>query len=146
MKFVSAKVVEKPKIEIPIVEKMDIESKSKAKGKLLLKSQRGPQVKHFCHHCGIHGHTRPNCFKFHALKRANSQHAQGNERRMPRAKQAKKENGGQLIGDIMKMLKNISSCLTSFTPRIESYIGSTPPSKDFTQNTRAMWVKKGTHA
>ena len=29
MKFVSAKVVEKPKIEIPIVEKMDIESKSK---------------------------------------------------------------------------------------------------------------------
>ena len=53
MKFVSAKVVEKPKIEIPIVEKMDIESKSKAKGKSRPKSQRGPQVMHFCHHCGI---------------------------------------------------------------------------------------------
>ena len=105
MKFVSAKVVEKPKIEIPIVEKMDIESKSKAKGKLLLKSQRGPQVKHFCHHCGIHGHTRPNCFKFHALKRADSQHAQGNERRMPREKQAKKENGGQLLEMSWKCLR-----------------------------------------
>ena len=39
MKFISAKVVEKPKIEIPIVEK-DIEPKSKAKGKSLPKSQR----------------------------------------------------------------------------------------------------------
>ena len=53
MKFISVKDVEKPKIEIPIVEKKDIEPKSKAKGKLLPKSQRGPQVKHFCHHCGI---------------------------------------------------------------------------------------------
>ena len=62
MKFVLAKVVEKPKIEILIVEKKDIEPKSKAKGKSLPKSQRGPQVKHFCHYCGIRRHTRPNCF------------------------------------------------------------------------------------
>ena len=53
MKFLLAKVVEKPKIEIPIVKKKDIEPKSKVKGKSLPKSQRGPQVKHFCHHCGI---------------------------------------------------------------------------------------------
>ena len=86
MKFVSAKVVEKPKIEISIIEKKDIEPKSKAKGKSLTKSQRGSQVKHFCYHCGIRGHTRPNCFKFHALKRADSMHAQGNEIRMPRGK------------------------------------------------------------
>ena len=42
MKFVLAKVVEKLKIEIPIVEKKDIEPKSKAKGKSLPKNQRGP--------------------------------------------------------------------------------------------------------
>ena len=42
MKFVLVKDVEKPKIEIPIVEKKDIEPKSKAKGKSLPKSQRGP--------------------------------------------------------------------------------------------------------
>ena len=84
MTFVSAKVVEKLKIEIPIFEKKDIEPKSKAKGKSLPKSQRGPQVKHFCHHCGIQGHTRPNCFKLHALKRDDSLHARGNERRIPR--------------------------------------------------------------
>ena len=45
MKFVLAKDVEKPKIEIPIIEK-DIEPKSKAKGKSFLKSQRRHQVKH----------------------------------------------------------------------------------------------------
>ena len=105
MKFESAKVVEKPKIEIPIVEKMDIESKSKAKGKSRPKSQRGPQVMHFCHHCGIHGHTRPNCFKLHALKRVDSQHTQGNERRMLREKQDKEENGGQLLKMSWKCLR-----------------------------------------
>ena len=65
-----AKVVEKPNVESPIVEKKAVVATSKAKGKSLPKNQRGPQVKHFCHHCGIHGHTRPNCFKLHALKRA----------------------------------------------------------------------------
>ena len=65
---------------------------------------------------------------------------------MPRGKQAKEENSGELIGDVMEMLKNISSCLASFTPRFESYVGRTPHSEDLTQNTRAVWVKKGTHA
>ena len=77
-------------------------------------------MKHFCHHCGIRGHTRPNYFKLHALKMADFVHAQGNERRMSRGKQAKGENDGQLIGDVMEMLKNISSCLASFTLRFES--------------------------
>ena len=120
MKFVSAMVVEKPKFETPIVEKKAIVAKPKAKGKSLPKNQRRSQVKQFCHHCGIHGHTRPNCFKLHALKRANLQYAQGNERGMPRGMQAAEENGGQLVGDVMEMLKNISLCLASFTPRFES--------------------------
>ena len=101
-------------------------------------------MKHFCHHCGMQGHTRPNCFKFQALKRDDS--LQDNSRRMPKGIQAKRENEGQLIEDVIEMLKNISSCLANFTPRFESYVGRTPPSKDLIQNTRTMWVKKGTHA
>ena len=89
-------------------------------------------MKHSCHHCGIRGHTRPNFFKLHTLKRADSLHAQGNARRMPRGKQAKGENDGQLIGDVMEILKNILSCLASFTPRFESYVSRTPPYKDLT--------------
>ena len=71
---------------------------------------------------------------------------QGNSRRMPRGNQPKGENEGQLIGDIMEMLKKISLCLASFTLRFESYVSRTPPSRDLTQNTRAVWVKKGSHA
>ena len=51
---------------------------------------------------------------------------------MPKGNQAKGENEGQLIGDVIEMLKNISLCLASFTPRFESYVGGTPPSKDLT--------------
>ena len=65
---------------------------------------------------------------------------------MPKGIQAKGEDEGKIIGDVMEMLKNISSCLASFTPRFESYVSRIPPSKDLTQSTRTVWVKKGTHA
>ncbi|XP_050248935.1 uncharacterized protein LOC126696202 [Quercus robur] len=89
VKFVSAKnvekpIVEKPKIETSVVAKRNIGTKPKEKGKSLPKSQRRPQVKHFYHHCGVRGHTRPNCFKLQALKRADSLHGQDNSRRMPK--------------------------------------------------------------
>ena len=64
---------------------------------------------------------------------------------MSKGKQAKGENDGKLIKDVMEMLKNISLCLASFTPRFESYVGHTPPSKDLTQNTCIVWVKNDTH-
>ena len=63
-KYVEKSKVEKPEIETPIVAKRTIGVKSKEKRKSLPKSQRGPQVKHFCHHYGMRGHTRPNFFKF----------------------------------------------------------------------------------
>ena len=55
--------VEKPKVEIPTIAKRTIGLKPKEKHKSLPKNERGPHVKHFCHHCGVRGHTRPNCFK-----------------------------------------------------------------------------------
>ena len=55
-------------------------AKPKVKGKSLPKSQRDPQVQHFCHHCGVRGHTRPNCYKLHALKKADSQRLKDKER------------------------------------------------------------------
>ena len=63
-KYVEKSKVEKPEIETPIVAKRTMGAKSKEKRKSLPKSQRGPQVKHFCHHYGMRGHTRPNFFKF----------------------------------------------------------------------------------
>ena len=46
--------------------------KPKGNGKSLPKSQRGPRTQHFCHHCGIQGHTRPNCHKLQALKNSGA--------------------------------------------------------------------------
>ena len=88
MKFVKAK---EPMVATPSVENGKVEkkpngtaqkvltkpqnpfvAKPKAKGKSPLKPQRGPQVQHFCHHCGVRGHTRPNCYKLYALKKADS--------------------------------------------------------------------------
>ena len=62
VKFVSAKNFEKLKevkleIENPAVVKRTIGAKPKEKGKSLPKNQRGPQVKHLCHHCRVQGHT-----------------------------------------------------------------------------------------
>ena len=98
-------------------------------------------MKHVCHHCGVQGHTRPNCFKLHALKKANSMRGQESSKRRPKG-----NSEGHLIGDVMEMLKNILLCLASFIPRFESYVGCTTPSKALTQNTRKEWVKKGTYA
>ena len=103
-------------------------------------------MKHVCHHCGVQLHTRPNCFKLYALKKADSLHGQENLKKMPKGAQAKGESEGHLIGEVMEMLKNISLCLASFTSRLESYVGRTPPSKGLTQNTCKVWVKKGTYA
>ena len=103
-------------------------------------------MKHVCHHCGVQGHTRLNCFKIHALKKADYIHGQESSKRRPNGAQAKGDSEGHLIGDVVEMLKNISLCLASFTPRIEIYFGRTPPSKTLIQNTREVWVKKGTYA
>ena len=46
--------------------------KPKGKGTSLPKSQRDQRTQHFCHHCGIQGHTRPNYCKLQALKNSSA--------------------------------------------------------------------------
>ena len=106
------------------------------KGSNYPKIKGGAQVKHLCHHCGAQGYTRPNCFKLHALKKADLMRGQETSRRRPREAQAKGDSERHLIGGVMEMLKNISLCLASFTLRFESYVSRTSPSKALTQNTR----------
>ena len=105
VRFVSTKNEEKlkemkPEIDTPTAVKRTIGAKPKEKGKSLPKNQRGPQVKHLCHHCGAQGHKRPNCFKLHALKKADSMHGQESSKRRSRGAQAKGDSEGHLIGDV----------------------------------------------
>ena len=93
VKFVKAK---EPMVAVKNAEKVKLEKKNnvtdqrfmtkppkqsvvkpKGNGKSLPKSQRGPRTQHFCHHCGIQGHTKPNCHKLQALKNSGAQRSRG---------------------------------------------------------------------
>ena len=122
--------------------------KSKAKGKSLLKSQRGLRTKHFYHHCGHQGHTRPNCYKFRALKNASDQRSRGprNDKRNWVVKQSRGRDSDSGVMDVMKMIDAFTTCLASFSRRFESHNTRTQSYKDITPNARDIWVKKGNHA
>ena len=164
MKFVKAK---EPMVAITIDEKVKVEKKRnvtdqrvlikphnqsvvkpEAKGKSLSKSQRGPRTKHFCHHCGLQGHTRPNCHKLRALKNASAQRSgrPRNDKRNWTAEQSKGQEGDSQVMDVMKMIDAFTTYLASFTRRFESHNTHTQSFRDITPNARIVWVKKGTHA
>ena len=141
MKFVKAK---EPMVATPSVENVKVEkkpngtakkvltkpqnpvvTKPKAKGKSLSKHQRGPQVQHFCHHCGIRGHTRPNYYKLHTLKKVDSQRLRGQGKGNWNAKQSKGKKANSSFGGVIKIIDTVTSCLASFSQRFENHSSST---------------------
>ena len=122
--------------------------KSKAKGKSLPKSQRGPRTKHLCHHCGLQGQTRPNCHKLRALKDASDQRSRGprNDKRNWAVEQSRGRDGDSGVMDVMKMIDAFTICLANFSRRFESHNTHTQSYRYITPNARDVWVKKGTHA
>ena len=158
MKFVKAT---EPMVATPSVENVKVGKKSNGTAKKVLtkpqnpfvakpkakgKSQRGPQVQHFCHHCGVRGHTRPNCYKLQALKKVDSQRLKGQGKGNWNAKQSKGREGYSGFGDVIKIIDTITSCLASFSQRIENNSSSTQSSRDITPNACVVLVKNGTHA
>ena len=109
--------------------------KPKGKGKSLPKSQRGPRTQHFCHHCGIQGHTRPNCHKLKVLKNSSAQrlrgpkHGKGNWT----VEQSKGQEGDLGVRDVMRMIDAFTTYLASFTRRFESHNDRTQSSRDIPQ-------------
>ena len=122
--------------------------KSEAKGKPLPKSQRGPRTQHLCHHCGLQGHTRPNCHKLKALKNASDQRSRGsrNDKRNWAAKQSKGWDGDSRVMDVMKMIDTFTTYLANFNRRFEGHNARTQSYRDITPNACDVWMKKGTHA
>ena len=118
------------------------------KGKSLPKSQRGPRTKPFCHHCGLQGQTKPNCYKLRALKNANDQRSRGprNDKRNWAVEQSRGRDGDFRVMDVMKMIDTFTTYLASFNRRFENYNTHIQSYRDITLNARVVWVKKGTHA
>ena len=110
-----------------------------AKGKSLLRSQRCPRMNHVCHHCGLQGHSRPNCHKLRALKNASDQRSRGprNDKRNWAVERSGGQDGDSGVMDVMKMIYSFTTCLANFNRKFEghntrtqSYRGITPNARD----------------
>ena len=119
--------------------------KPKGKGKSLSKSQRGLRNQHFCHHCGIQGHTRPNCHKLKALKNSSAQRSRGPKHGKGNwiARQSKGQEDDLEVRDMKRMIDAFTTCLASFTRRFESHNDRTQSSRDITPTI--VWLKKPMH-
>ena len=164
VKLVKAK---EPVVVAPTVEKAKVEKKknvadqrvlnephnlsmvrSEARGKSLPRPQRGPRTNHFFHHCGLQGHTRPNCHKLRALKNASAQRPREprNDKRNWAVKQLRGRDSDSRVMDVMKMINAFTTYLASFSRRFEGHKTRTQSYRDITPKTYDVWVKRGTHA
>ena len=118
------------------------------RAKSLPRSQKGPRMNHLCHHCGLQGHTRPNCHKLGALRNVSDQRSRGqrNDKKTWAIESSKDRNSDPGMMDVMKMIGAFTNCLESFTRRFESPNSCTQSYRDITLNASAMSVKKSTHA
>ena len=138
VKFIKAKesvevgpIAEKPKIE----KKRNVENqrmvnnprsqfvdRSESRAKSRPRSQRGPRSNYVCHHCGLQGHTRPNCQKLRAMNNATAPRLRGprNNRRNWAGEPSRDQSGDLGMMDVMKMIGAFTNCLESFTQRFES--------------------------
>ena len=156
VKFVKAK---EPKGVVLTVEKPNVEKKknladqrvlnkprnqstlrSEAKGRSPLKSQKGLRTNHVCHHCGLQGHTRPNCHKLRALNNARDQRSRGpkDDKRNWAVRQPKSKNGDSGVMDVMKMIEAFTTCLANFNSRFKGHNSRTQSYKVITPNARDM--------
>ena len=164
VKFIKAKeqievspTVEKPKME----EKRNVDDKRmsnnshkqsvgkfESRAKSRPQSQRGPRSKYVCHHCGLQGHTRPNCQKLRVMNNASAPRSQGprNDMRNWANELSRGQNGDLGMMDVMKMIGAFTNCLKSFTRKFESPNSRSQSYKDITPNASDVWVKNGTHA
>ena len=118
------------------------------RSKSLPRSQRGPRTNHLCHHCGLQGHTQPNCHKLRAVRNAGDLRLRRprNDKRTWAVESSRDRNVDPGMMDVMKMIGAFTNCLESFTRRLESPNSRTQSYTDITPNARDVWVIKGTHA
>ena len=123
-------------------------SRSESRAKSRPRSQRSPRSNYVCHHCRLHGHTRPNCQKLRAMNNASAPRSRGprNDRRNWAGEPSRGQGGDPGVMDVMKMIGAFTICLESFTRRFESPNSHTQSYKNIIPNASDVWVKKGTHA
>ena len=109
-------------------------------GRSIPKKPSGP--KHIvCHHCGAFGHLRPQCSKFHALKRIKRKEKL--ELLGSYAKKGKPDlsKNSMLLKKVFNALNSLSMCISgshSSNPRLISH-------ETFIPNNCSVWMRKGSY-
>ena len=94
-----------------------------------------------CHHCGAFGHLRPQCSKFHALKRIKIK-----EKLEFVGSYTKKDNydlseNSMLLKKVFNAFNSLSMCISgshSSNPRLSSHETLIP-------NNHSVWMRKGSY-
>ena len=112
---------------VPQSEKSDKGMKSKTD----LSNSKSFVRPHVCHHCGVSGHIRPNCFKLYPQKQ------------LSKRLQVSSQGPTPLFGELLKVLsfltqfqENLNSSM-SFNRHTRTHVFSSSWLK-----TRAVWVRK----
>ena len=94
-----------------------------------------------CHHCGAFGHLKPQCSKFHALKRIKRKEKL--ELLGSYAKKGKLDlsENNMLLKKIFNALNSLPMCISgshSSNHRLTSH-------ETFIPNNRCVWMRKGSY-
>ena len=80
-------------------------------------NQKSKQKKqHLCHHCGVTGHTRPNCYKWLATQQSHNMISSGNHNQFP--------SSFSSLGDLLKalnFLSNLNGFNSSSSPLVQGF-------------------------
>ena len=82
----------------PKLDKKEVKNPRDKKGNTPKPKQK---KQHFCHHCGIAGHARPNCYKWLATQQSNNMIASRNQNQFP--------SSFASLGDLFKTLMFLSN-------------------------------------
>ena len=95
----------------PKLEKKDVKNPRAKK----TNSQKSKQKKqHLCHHCGVTGHTQPNCYKWLATQQSNGMISSGNQNQL--------QSSLAPLGDLLKALIFLSNLNGfSFSPPVQGF-------------------------
>ena len=94
-------------------------------------SQRPKQNKqHLCHHCGVAGHTQPNCYKWLATQQSNDLITLGNQNQLPFSFASLRD----LLTALM-FLSNLNGFNSSSSPTVQGFTQRKGSSK--------VWKEKG---
>ena len=86
---------------------------------------------HVCHHCGVSGHIRPNCFKLYPQKQVSKWSKVSSQGPIP------------LFGELLKVLSFLTQFYENFNSSISfSRHTRTRAFSSSWPKTRAIWVRK----